>query len=448
MFISWYYITGSLFDPYTLFYISAILFNGGLLILQLLPFDYFDLENEYAIFALKLSDYTKLKTSFFISAGLALFHLGALYSLKNLNHKTKQTNGFESSRFYENNDILIVGYFLLVISLLPTVIVFVKSLNIVNEFGYFALYQQEDNIGMKATPLILSNFIVPSMLFILVGYLKKNIHLIISLSLILLYSFIMFYLGYRSQAVLPLIAYVWLWHRYIKKLPYSILISSGVIILFFIFPVVSLTRNLEGIYRLDFNFIVNVFFSIENPIIRIIYEMGSSIITVSNTIDLVPSSRDFELGASYFFAMLTIVPNIWGGLHPSMRYGNPSSWITWAVTPEFAERGGGLGYSFIAEAYLNFGVFGGLLLLGFMGFIVGWISVVSLKTKNLTTILFITSFLAFLLKYARADMYSILRPLVWYCLIPYILIYLFAFFKKKYLSKIYENFINSKSRLV
>ena len=46
-------------------------------------------------------------------------------------------------------------------------------------------------------------------------------------------------------------------------------------------------------------------------------------------------------------------------MHPSVAHGQPSDWLIETVNPYLAERGLGLGFSFIAEAYMNFGKVGG-----------------------------------------------------------------------------------------
>lgn len=74
VFLSWSFITKSLFDPYILFFISALLFNGGQIILEVFSL------NENGILDNKFSSETILKTISLVNIGLASFHLGALMS--------------------------------------------------------------------------------------------------------------------------------------------------------------------------------------------------------------------------------------------------------------------------------------------------------------------------------------------------------------------------------
>ena len=88
---------------------------------------------------------------------------------------------------------------------------------------------------------------------------------------------------------------------------------------------------------------------------------------------LVPESRPYDYGISYLYALTAIMPNIGWQVHPSVAHGLLSDWLIKTVDPVVARGGGGLGFSFIAEAYLNFGWFGGPVWLGVVGFILCWL---------------------------------------------------------------------------
>jgi len=85
-----------------------------------------------------------------------------------------------------------------------------------------------------------------------------------------------------------------------------------------------------------------------------------------------------------------------------------------------ALSGGGLGFSFIAEAYLNFGAFGGPVLLGFTGFALAWLFLKA-DGDDPAKHAFAASFLAFLFVFARGESAIVVRGLVWYAVIPYLI---------------------------
>jgi hypothetical protein len=166
--------------------------------------------------------------------------------------------------------------------------------------------------------------------------------------------------------------------------------------------------------------LIQVFSSIDNPAVSMVSEMGGSATTVAYTIELVPESRPFDYGASYGFGLLTLLPNLFWDLHPTIAHA-PENWLIQTVDPYQAARGGGLGYSFIAEAYLNAGWAGVILVSGMLGFAFAKLATSFSSTGDLAKIACTATILAFTLKYARSDCTEVFRGVVWYALGPYVL---------------------------
>ena len=429
--ISWYVLTKSVFDPYILFFIAAASFNGGQIFLEAFGL------NEFGFLGGEFTKIHQFLTVYFITISIALFHLGGLLSFKEIKLKKEK-----SSLIFNEKNILIIGLFLLAISFIPTVVILKSSLFKVLNFGYFGLFTGKKLTGINAINTRLSLFFIPATIFILIGGKKKKGFIVLSLILILATTLIRFFIGDRSGAALPLIAYFWTWHKVVKPIPSFLLASLGAFLLFIVFPLVSLTRNISGIYRLNFEFLKEAFLTIQNPAISIISEMGITSITMAYTLELVPYVKPFQLGKSYFYGFYSIIPNFFAEVHPAKAYGTPSDWLVWTVNPYFAKEGGGLGYSFIAEAYLNFGWIGGLFLIILLGYLTGKLHTITLNKKNLGKIALVASFLAFYLKYARADINSVIRPLVWYAFIPYFLVYI-LYYLKDYYQKYLKNFLHN-----
>src|ERR1017187_8886241 len=85
-------------------------------------------------------------------------------------------------------------------------------------------------------------------------------------------------------------------------------------------------------------------------------------------------SRPFDGGVSYLYAALAGFPNVAWSIHPTTAHGTLSAWLVYTVMPYAAANGCGLGYSFIAEAYENFGWIGVPLVLLVTGWIAGRLS--------------------------------------------------------------------------
>src|SRR5262249_15484450 len=133
------------------------------------------------------------------------------------------------------------------------------------------------------------------------------------------YSLTRLFLGSRSTAAMALIAFAWLWHRTVRPFPRTALIGSGVTMVFVVFPVVGAMRNASGSERAALSSLSRAYISVQrNPAIASLSEMGNSMRTIAYTLDLVPVARPFDLGVGYGYAALTIFPNVFWRVHPTV----------------------------------------------------------------------------------------------------------------------------------
>jgi oligosaccharide repeat unit polymerase len=225
----------------------------------------------------------------------------------------------------------------------------------------------------------------------------------------------------RGHAVTPLIASFWIYDRRVRRLPRAPLVALGLLALFVVFPLIRSTRNTSGSEKYSSSFYLESYFAVDNPATSIVGEMGSSLATVAHTIELVPAKRPYDMGIGYLYEILTVFPNIFGDLHPTVARGIPSQWLTWEVNPYIAARGGGLGYSFIAEAYLNFGWIGAPLVVFFFGLGFASLQLWADRSGGPLEAAMVACCISFVPFFARAEASFIVRPLVWYTLIPYLL---------------------------
>jgi hypothetical protein len=452
---SWFWLTRRLFDPYTIFLISAILFNAGQALLEVFHL------NPLGLLKGEFSAATLSNTLFFVAFGLSAFHLGALLSLAVCNGLTALSSLGKPFHRYTHtkrgtlrSPILVpgmteptldkpvrlrtrltqlldtapgtvwIGWGLASISLLPSIFVFLKSLQVVLSQGYQGLYQGEQDTSAAALPGVIGEFLIPASVFLLTGSTTQNSSVYskqtrnFALGIILLYIFSKFLLGERRKVSTAVASLVWLWHEWVAKLPVTVMMGC-VIALALVFPVVAATRNLAVQQGSFGDALQSQLYGASNPIIDTLNEMGGSMMTTAHTMDLVPSSRPFQMGADYGYALLTLVPNFSSKIHPTIERGLAGSWLTWAVAPEFALRGGGYGYSFIAEAYLNFGWVGGPILLGLLGFFFTSLVLWAINSKSPARIALIATFSVYIPFYARSEAALHVRALVWYAIAPY-----------------------------
>jgi oligosaccharide repeat unit polymerase len=416
---SWNLVTHSLFDPYVIFLSAAVAFNGGQALLEIFHLNRNGLlEGEFDRPLLEM-------TVIYVTVGIAAFHWGALASAAYvLRRRDRTASPRRELDFSSRSACRLVGWALLAIAAGPVVLQAKQSISVAMSGGYQSLYVQSYGVGVNAIPMILSSFLVPGVILLLVGANGNRTTVLVSVSVMLLYIAIQFFLGYRSGAAWPLAAYAWAYHRTVKRIPLWAVLFTSLFLLFVVFPVIGQSRIKSGEQRYGASAIVATWQGLDNPIVTSLSEIGGSMKTVAYTFQLVPSYRDYDRGGSYIYSIFTIVPNVGMELHPARARGTPSVWLVQTVAPFTADRGGGFGYSFIAEGYLNFGWTGGLVALLVIGALFGRIFAPAIASSSSLTIFAASSFLAFLTVFARGESSIIVRPLIWYTFGPILLVYL------------------------
>ncbi|MBC7386859.1 MAG: O-antigen polysaccharide polymerase Wzy [Cryobacterium sp.] len=409
--VSWIRSSGHSFDLYTIFILATASFNGGQIFLEV-----FNLNSRGLLFG-RFGETTLLETVLFVAVALASIHLGALFRL------SKQ-EFIDSAGFLTRppTALLQVGLLLLGLSVVPTFIVLKQMVDIVRTSGYFALYTRVDQIGIDNILTLISNFFVPGILFTMAGSYGKNKFLLATHFGIIVYGFLLIFLGRRGDGTEALVAYLVVYHYCVKPVHKKTVFAAAGIMLIVVFPLIAAIRNVDLSDRGDIGMMVGAYQAIDNPAVAVVSEMGGSMQAISHTIDLVPKFRPYDLGASYLYAALSVFPNLFWSIHPSVARGSPSVWLVRTVEPDIAALGGGLGYTYIAEAYFNFGWWGGPFALFLVGYALSSLVCWSQFSGDVLKIAAASTFFASLIGFARADSQSIIRPLFWYTLFPYLLV--------------------------
>jgi oligosaccharide repeat unit polymerase len=298
---------------------------------------------------------TTLASLYLVATSLAGMHLGALLALPKGRFPAVSRLDPDSAT---SEALRRTGFVLLAVSIAPAAILTARAIGIVMQRGYFGLYEQTAGAGLAAGPQILAAFLVPALLCLIAGGEELRGYRAIAVAIAVIYSGVQLALGARFGGTAPLIALVWLWDRSVRPLSRKVMLAVALIAVFVLFPLVGVTRNTALTERGSIDLTEELTASDQNYFASAIVEFGGTIKTISYTIDLVPTTRPYDYGLQYIYSLLTVVPNVFGGVHPAVARGTPSSWLIWSVDPTTAAAGGGFGFSFIAEAFLNFGLVG------------------------------------------------------------------------------------------
>ncbi len=319
--------------------------------------------------------------------------------------------------------IFTVGRIFLYISILPVLVTAISAVQAAKSAGYASLYEQRAT-GAEASAGILADFVFPGVFLVIAGAKQNPKFRIFAVIVLLFYTCAKLMIGTRGSAMMPVLAMLWLWDSVVKPLPRTLLIVGAAVMLLVVFPVIGATRNeVAGVDLFSIEFLTKTLMGVDNPLVASISEMGFSATTIGWTMELVPNVRPFSLGMSVVVAILTLVPNVFAaGRHPALTmsgYDIPDFWLVGEIDKDFAERGGSFGFSFIAEAYLNFGWFG-ILVLGGLGFFYAKFVQWSVRDRDPLKMAIIAIFVSFFLFYPRGSCQMIFRPLIWYSMFPYL----------------------------
>jgi hypothetical protein len=159
------------------------------------------------------------------------------------------------------------------------------------------------------------------------------------------------YLGFRGYALVPAITIFAVLHKRGVRLP-RLAYLVGVPLLLALIPLVRAVRAVRLADRS-----VTAALAINAPLLAL-EEMGGSLRALVHTMQFL-DNEPLRWGQTYWQALRSAVPNValhWqGGEYLPVEQLPPSHWMTLQAAPEAYRAHGGLGFSAIAEPYMNFG---------------------------------------------------------------------------------------------
>lgn len=349
--IGWKRVTGNFFVPYIIFLIAAYTFCFGQSFL-----DVFGLIAENRSIFDRCMPEDVYNAQVYTLLFLAAFHAGALIDYKRTISKAKSD---KLTQITEYNAVSKIGKILTSITVIPFLLENIVNFTIVSTYGYRGLYEYNPDIPLWGLITFLSDFFIPGVLCVLLtskpgsGTQRKIFLMFAAVILIIMYC------GGRSQGVV-LVAVVLLYYQnYVKPISKKGWIILGVGGFFFV-SLLSAIAHLRGGSR-D-NYVENIAKyrseSDSNPFFETISEMGGSMFPMARTIDLVPRTEPYRYGKTYLYAFSSVIPNLgFWKKHPAAVNANLGEWLM-----EKDGLGYGPGYSIVAEAYINFGPFGFILM--------------------------------------------------------------------------------------
>lgn len=404
---SWRLLSGSLVNLYGLFILMVAVTHSAVPLLDL-----FGIPQRgsavYLTWIASIPPWAKFEGRFFTTVSCSLLHLAACY--------VRPSNRLFGVRTDKRTAMRITGYILLTGGLIALFYYGQVVLPARDMLGYVAYFRTHE---VSSWALNGTLFAPVGALFLFASSRHFDVRRLVSLVAIGIYSVVFLYVGSRNRAFLVLIALVVANQTIGRRLPGSLLLAGAVGILL-IAPLISLIRLVPD---LSWQQAYASLGSVEELIATALSELGVYSDIVATTVATFPEKMSFNFGLSYLNAVFYVIPNLF--LPRGERLGFDASTVTWLANTYFVEyverdEGFGTGYSFVAEAYQSFGWLG-VLVMPIFGYLIAFISN-STRSGNPLAIAFATAVLPWVLFFARDSFYSLARGLIWYGLLPVLLV--------------------------
>jgi oligosaccharide repeat unit polymerase len=226
----------------------------------------------------------------------------------------------------------------------------------------------------------------------------------------------LFFYGFRGPVIVYFVSILLIWYKHDPKLAKKIAIA-GFLSVMILSPAVQVARNSSQLS------LANAFKDL-HPL-GFFTEAGGSIRPLVGTImEIEYFHSNHWWGGSYLYGIYQIIPNIsltWYG-QPDSKIKPPAHWITSRTEPILYARGGGLGYSGVAEPYLNFGLPGVIFFFSGLGYFL-----IKLERKfqeDPYKLAVLMCSYAALLWTTRNDFTNFIRPTIWAWVFVYFLYFM------------------------
>ena len=404
-FFSWRLVTGKVLDTFSMFLLAFVLFSGGQLLL-------------YAIGALPdgplsdtISSGTVEKTGLIVSSSLAMLHLGALLAVARRASRQAPTDECDLDKLRR------IGVAFVAVSLPAMLAGTYQTLTMVVSSGYFSLYGQQMKVGAENIGGFLTVFLTPGLLILLGTRPRSGWNVRFVWAITVLQAVSLLFIGRRAYAAMTVVPVLMLHDHLVRRVNKLLLAGLAATTLFLVFPIVRAVRLLNAADRAA---AVTSGVDLQDPLTDTISEMGGSMVTVAHTIELVPATRPYDHGIGLLRAATSIIPNLFWDRHPAAA-NTYADWLIETVDPSIAAVGGGLGFSMVAEGFINFGPLGAPLFCGVVGFLIAALLGGFGSEGRAGAIIFGTIVLSAILSYPRDESSSFVRAIVWCALVPYLL---------------------------
>ncbi|WP_290721536.1 MULTISPECIES: O-antigen polysaccharide polymerase Wzy [Exiguobacterium] len=420
IFVTWTIIEKDIINFYSFFLIFIFMFFLGDFFLYAIDFNF----NNNRNITSGLVPFSAIKISLmFLMKFLLIMHFSVLIVYYYLNKKGKKV--FKEKKQISNKmleALKIASTIIFVITFIPSFDILFRNIYITFTQGYGEIFNSvEYSLGGFANiKRFISSFFIPNLFLMLIVFKNTKYIKLISF-IVIIYLGLYFLSGSRINAILIISAFIMIkhyWYSKISKKGY-VYLTILLIVMSVLLPLISELRNILFKTGLSQEMFISIFNNLidQNPIFTSLEESGYTFLVIATVINNVGINVEYLYGMSYMNNVLMIFPNLFWDVHPA------TSSNTDLAFQDFLTIYGGVGSSFVAEAYYNFGKYS-IILAIFFGTIVSHITYkIKSSSENKDVIIFYIYVYAssLLLIYVRSDTVSFLRNMILYAITPLVL---------------------------
>ncbi|MEW6605936.1 MAG: O-antigen polysaccharide polymerase Wzy [bacterium] len=344
IFIFSHFLTkGKVLDIYFIFVVLTYLFHFGQLFLLVFNFDII-LPDKFNI--LRYDSNIIVESTYFALFLTKIIEItGQFYKLFHNNSKIF-LNENAISKYSTKRDF---GFFslMLLITIIPYFYVDITQIFLSQQFGYVEAYK----FGNAYILSILNNMFLIVFIGFVITHKNKLLGKYILISFIFWNVFKMLMVGNRSLPMAIILMCIFIYYYYFKysfrRLKVTHLIF--ILLLLLLLPYIAQIRNVTGSNSIVSNFIFYI--SYNNPLIYMFSEFGGTLLTLIHTFEFVPESIQYANGLTYLGSTMILLP------FSSILFGDFFNQYISIGENMNTFFGGGLGGSYVAELYYNFGYF-------------------------------------------------------------------------------------------
>lgn len=404
--ICWIRITGEILSPFYIMFVVIYVFCMGQTICWAFGLDMGEMDLQK--YVPHLDKHYLGDGLLYTLNGIVLFMLGALMAYNpNGSKNTVQTK----KNLIDYAAIKNLSTVILIVSIPCVLINLWNILPSVILGGYSELYTELNSYSKTGqfVPLIAGWFPIALLMKYAVYCEERPQISKISAGVLWGYIIINLYIGGRSGAVMMVLAF-FITKQYLGNPIRKNMVIPGVIGGYAFLGVLNAIADIRLNTNRSVVDIFSAFITTGTSVLSdFIGELGWSMSSLVWTMQLIGDT--YRKGSSYLYAFTAIIPNLgFWSIHPATIYSNLGGWMQKELG-----RTTGLGYTFVAETYINFSWLGlvVMLLFGYIAsFMLTKVNKENAKLNIKTTFIIIMFFTSVLKSFVRSSFSSIMRPMI------------------------------------